>query len=127
MFPRTPSPRRDFVTPPPSPAAQSRGGNPVSPTSPLLAAADAPHRRAHTGEPECSPEPPQRGVTSSRRLLRQRLSRVGGNLFSPPAPLFPPPVRRLGAPPRGDPHVSPHPPNPAWRLPAASLLRRLSR
>src|SRR5438094_6737695 len=73
MFPRTPSTRRDFVTPPPSPAAQSRGGNPVSPTSPLLAAADAPHRRGHTGEPECSPEPPQRGVTSSRRLLRAGL------------------------------------------------------
>src|SRR5438876_7509900 len=113
MFPRTPSPRRDFVTPPPSPAAQSRGGNPVSPTGPLLAAADAPHRRAHTGEPECSPEPPPRGVTSSRRLLRRRLSRVGETLFPPRAPFSPPPMLRIDAHTRGNLNVPLNPLNAA--------------
>src|SRR5687768_13958785 len=55
------------VTWPPSPSARSGGGNPVSPAGPLLAVADAPHRRIPSGEPAGSPEPPPGEVTSSCR------------------------------------------------------------
>ena len=58
------------VTPPPSPAARSRGGNPVSPASPLRVDAAAAHRRrVPSGEPSGSPAPPPGGVTSSCRLV----------------------------------------------------------
>src|SRR5581483_4380532 len=57
------------LTPRPPPSAPVRGGNPVSPTSPLRGAACAPRRRVLSGEPADSPEPPQRGLTSSCRHL----------------------------------------------------------
>src|SRR5262249_37088622 len=57
-------------TPPPAPSAAVRGGNPVSPTGPLRAAADAAHRRVLLREPAGSPKPPQCGMTSSCRHLR---------------------------------------------------------
>src|SRR6266511_2467704 len=54
------------ITLPPSPAARSRGGNPVSPAGPLLAAAGAARRRVLSGEPVGSPAPPPGRLTSSR-------------------------------------------------------------
>src|SRR5687768_15566928 len=68
---RVPSPPAitTALTAPPSPSARSRGGNPVSPTSPLLAAAAAPQRRIPPGEPVGSPEPPPGNMTASRRHL----------------------------------------------------------
>src|SRR5215216_6436713 len=79
---------RTVTPPPPSPPAQSRRGNHVSPTSPLLLPSLPRLRReAQPGEPPGSPLPPPRGP-SRRHLLRLRLSRAGETMFPPRAPFF---------------------------------------